>query len=205
MSAGHNIKDDLIQEQILQAAQQLFQQYGLHKVTMDEVAKAIGKGRSSLYYYYKSKDEIFDAVMDAEMKEILTEIAQAVDQAPDMEQKINAYCTTRLKITQKRRMFYNIIENGMNADELSDYRKLRNTRHQRFRQLEIPLLRGILNFGIAKGQIRAMGQKEQDALIFVLLSTLQGFKREMLLKKSFHSIDPGITMLTNLVIQGFKK
>jgi len=57
MSADSTIKEDIIQEQILQAAKQLFSVHGLHKVTMDDVAKAIGKGRSSLYYYYKSKDE----------------------------------------------------------------------------------------------------------------------------------------------------
>ena len=48
-------KEDDIQKQILQAALQLFQAHGFRRVTMDDVAKAIGKGRSSLYYYYKSK------------------------------------------------------------------------------------------------------------------------------------------------------
>ena len=55
MSKDPGIKDDLFQEQVIRAAQKLFQQHGMYKVTMDDVAKAVGKGRSSLYYYYKSK------------------------------------------------------------------------------------------------------------------------------------------------------
>ena len=45
--------DDMMQKQILAASQKLFQQFGYPKVNMDDVAKAVGKGRSSLYYYYK--------------------------------------------------------------------------------------------------------------------------------------------------------
>jgi len=86
MSVESTIKDDLFQEQVIKAAQLLFRQYGLEKVTMDEVAKAVGKGRSSLYYYYKNKIEIFGAVMDLEIDEILTEVARAVDKAVGAEQ-----------------------------------------------------------------------------------------------------------------------
>ena len=94
---------DSIQEQIIQAAQQLFQQYGLQKVTMDDVAREIGKRRSSLYYYYRNKEEILDAAIDVEMQEILAEIVQAVEQADGFEQKLTAYCMTRLKISQKKK------------------------------------------------------------------------------------------------------
>src|ERR1700744_4163741 len=104
------IKEDVIQEQILQAAKQLFQVHGLAKVTMDDVAKAIGKGRSSLYYYYKSKDEIFDAVMDIEISEMIAAIARAVEKAPDVEQKLNAFCIAKLGVIREKRGFFNVLD-----------------------------------------------------------------------------------------------
>src|SRR6201986_1030644 len=100
------IKEDVIQEQILQAAKRLFQVHGLHKVTMDDVAKAIGKGRSSLYYYYKSKDEIFDAVMGQEIADIMTELGKAITQAATAEQQLHAFCLAKIKIARKRRSFF---------------------------------------------------------------------------------------------------
>src|ERR1700749_4878155 len=107
------IKEDVIQEQILQAAKRLFQVHGLQKVTMDDVAREIGKGRSSLYYYYKSKEEILDAAIDVEMKDTLAELTRAIDQATTLEQKINTYFITRLKLSKKRTVFYNMIDSGL--------------------------------------------------------------------------------------------
>jgi AcrR family transcriptional regulator len=182
-----------MREQIIQAAQQLFQTHGVEKVTMDDVAREIGKGRSSLYYYYKNKDEILDAAIDVEMKEILQEIIQAVSKVDSFSEKINTYYITRLKITLKRRMFNKVVDN-----------ELKTLQHKRFRQIEIPLLQQILTVGISQGILRKMDKKEQETLIFILLSSLQGFKKEMLLKKNISTIEPAIKMLTNLIIQGFK-
>src|SRR6202012_3830902 len=109
-SVADPVKDIFVQQQILDAAKKLFQAHGLHKVTMDDVAKAIGKGRSSLYYYYKSKDEIFDAVMDIEISEMIAAIARAVEKAPDVEQKLNAFCIAKLGVIREKRGFFNVLD-----------------------------------------------------------------------------------------------
>ncbi len=51
MTAQSETKEDLLQKQIIKAAQHLYQTHGVSKVTMDDVAREIGKSRSSLYYY----------------------------------------------------------------------------------------------------------------------------------------------------------
>ena len=43
-------KGDRVREEILVQAQILFQQYGLKKTTMDEIAAACGKAKSTLYH-----------------------------------------------------------------------------------------------------------------------------------------------------------
>ena len=193
------MSDDSIQKQIIQAAQQLFQTYGLQKVTMDDIAKEIGKGRSSLYYYYKSKEEILVAAIEVEMKEIFMEIGHAVDKAPDLEQKVHAYFNTRLKISPKRRVFYNMLDT-------EDHEQMRKALLNLNREMEVTLLKQILDFGIQKGQLRKMEEKEQDTLILMWLTNMQGFKREMQkMKKSFASLEPAIAMFTYLLLQGFKK
>src|SRR6187402_2620714 len=112
MSAIISIKEDLVQQQILEAAKRLFQVHGLAKVTMDDVAKAIGKGRSSLYYYYKSKDEIFDAVVNIEIREMITAMTRAVKQAPDIEQKLRAFCIAKLETLKEKQPFFRTLDIG---------------------------------------------------------------------------------------------
>lgn len=47
-------KDELLKEKILTGADMLFQKYGLTKTTMEDIAREAGKGKSTLYYYFKS-------------------------------------------------------------------------------------------------------------------------------------------------------
>lgn len=194
-----------IQRQIILAAQQLFRLYGLQKVTMDDVAREIGKGRSSLYYYYKSKEELLDAAIDIEMREILADLSAAADKASGFEEKLSAYCMTRLKRSEKRKAFYSTLdEHIQTAGEMSEYMKMRETIHLRFRELEIPLIKSILQHGVKEGKLRKLTTKEQDTLAFLLLSALQGFKKEINLKNSYQGIAPAIELFTGMVLQGFR-
>jgi AcrR family transcriptional regulator len=199
------VKDDLIQQQILQAARRLFEVHGFHKVTMDDVAKAMGKGRSSLYYYYKSKDEISDAVMELEISEMLTAIARAVDKVPNAAEKINAFCITKLKVMQEKIAFFKSREAGLDADTMSHFKKKQIEHHCLIIKQESALLKQILLDGISNNELRPMAEKEMETLIFVILSSLHGMKREMIIENSFKKIRPAVDTFTSLVMNGIKK
>ena len=202
MSVDPTIKDDLFQEQVIKAAQQLFRQYGLQKVTMDDVAKAVGKGRSSLYYYYKNKIEIFGAVMDVEIGEILAEMARAVDKAVGVEEKIRAFCVTKLKEARKRREFYATLETAMDADERSHYAKAEHTIRAKMMAQEGDLVRKILTGGVEKGELRPLDPKELEGLVFVLLSSIHGLKRELVIDNNVRRIEPAVHTLARMAVHG---
>ncbi len=198
-------KEDLIQAQILEAAKQLFEVHGLAKVTMDDVAKAIGKGRSSLYYYYKSKDEIFDAVINIEITQTLTAMNKAVDQATTVEEKVNAFFATKLRARRGKGSFYNAMEAGMDADAISNFNKTKIVYHDLIMKREAAMLTQILNDGIKKGKLKKMDQNGMDALIFILLSTLHGLKSEMWLENNVRKIEPVVDELTRMIMHGLYK
>lgn len=205
MSTIEQTKEELMEEQILQAAKQLFQAHGFRKVTMDDVAKAIGKGRSSLYYYYKSKEEVLEAVMDVEIRDLLNAIAKGVERATTTEEKIHAFCATKLNVIRDRRSFFSTINTGMDADEMSNYNKAAQGIHRRIMKQEGVLLHQILNQGIEKGEVRAMDEKEQESFIYVLLSTVHGLKREMAIESDYSGIEPAVNAFTQMVMHGLKK
>ena len=188
----------------MQAAKQLFQVYGWHKVTMDDVAKAIGKGRSSLYYYYKSKDEIFDAVMDLEIKEMMAAISRATDQVNTVEEKINAFCATKLNFLRDKKTVYSAFEAGMDADAISQFNKTKIIHHRVIMKLEGDMLGRILTDAINKGEIRTIDKDKKDMLIFVLLSSLRGLKREMIMEDNFEEIEPAARTLASMTINGLR-
>ena len=89
-------KEEIIREEVITAAQQLFQRYGFAKTTMEDIAKAMGRGKSTLYYYYKSKDDIFKDVILHETNEVLTAVLEVCEQNGTAQEKLFRYISTLL-------------------------------------------------------------------------------------------------------------
>lgn len=204
MSASQTIKEELIQEQILQAAGQLFRKYGLHKVTMDDVAKAIGKGRSSLYYYYKSKEEVLAAVIGLELDAMIEEAARAVAQASSVEEKIYAFCITKLNGAHRWRTLYSTLETDMDADTLSAFNTAKQGIRERFIERQSALVRQILLDGIAQGELRERDKQGLDMQAFVLLTSITGFKQDLIITGNLNLVEPAVRTLSRVWTLGLK-
>lgn len=58
------------QKHLVDVARQLFAKKGLANTTMNEIAEASGKGRRTLYTYFKNKEEIYYAVIATELERL---------------------------------------------------------------------------------------------------------------------------------------
>jgi predicted DNA-binding protein YlxM (UPF0122 family) len=54
-----------VKERIQEKANELFLQYGIRSVSMDDIANALGMSKKTIYQYFADKDELVDAVVDA--------------------------------------------------------------------------------------------------------------------------------------------
>ena len=52
------------QERILSGALEVFKNKGLENATMEEIANQSGFGTATLYYYFRSKEEVFIAILE---------------------------------------------------------------------------------------------------------------------------------------------
>jgi len=55
---------------ILDGALRVFNEVGIEKTTMDEIAIESGFGKATLYYYFSSKDEVFVEIMEKGWKQL---------------------------------------------------------------------------------------------------------------------------------------
>ena len=60
--------------QILDAAQHVFEQYGAHRANVEDVARAAGVSRSTLYRAYRNKEALLDAVLFRQFDAFLVEL-----------------------------------------------------------------------------------------------------------------------------------
>ena len=55
---------------LVDVARQLFAKNGLENTTMNDIAVASGKGRRTLYTYFKSKEDVYYAVIESELERL---------------------------------------------------------------------------------------------------------------------------------------
>ena len=72
---------DEVKDAIVNVARHIFSRFGFRKTTMDEIAIASRKGKSSIYYYFASKEEIFKAVVEKDASIMKDELIKAHGEA----------------------------------------------------------------------------------------------------------------------------
>lgn len=55
---------------ILEAAERIFAEVGLAGARTDAIAAAVGVNKALLYYYFRSKEELYRAILEARMREL---------------------------------------------------------------------------------------------------------------------------------------
>jgi len=85
-------------KRILTASQQLFSQFGLKKVTTDDIAKKAGVSKATIYKFYKNKEEILNKVVKLESDHLVREIHHAVGNESTVINKLRAYLLTKNQI-----------------------------------------------------------------------------------------------------------
>lgn len=88
-------KKELAKDKIGKVAMQCFAKYGLDKTTLDDIAKAVGLNKASLYYYYKNKEDIFLEVAIKEGQDFLNSLQTKVLEKKGTSQRIAFYLQGR--------------------------------------------------------------------------------------------------------------
>jgi AcrR family transcriptional regulator len=78
-------------QRILEVAAKRFFEYGIFKVTIDEVAADLGMSKKTIYKYFPSKDELLLATVRMNMERVGKEIAGITNSDESFEKKIAAF------------------------------------------------------------------------------------------------------------------
>lgn len=131
---------------LVDVARQLFAKKGVEATTMNDIAVASKKGRRTLYTYFKSKDQIYMAVVESELK-MLSDTMDKVAKKPTVpDEKILELITRHLDIIKMA-----VYRNGtLRADFFRDIWRVEAMRKY-FDNNEIKLFREVLREGKEQG------------------------------------------------------
>ena len=193
-------KEEIVKDDILKEAQKLFQQYGLKKTTMEDIARSMGKGKSTLYYYYCSKEEIFDAVISKEMTEVFQDAKAAAEKASSAEDKLRAFTITKIKALQKKSNLYKVVRG-----EMQENMRCMKHLHVEYDQQEVKLVTDILQFGIKNGEFNPAIKKELDIMPLIIVSSLRGLEQDLFAGNKYPKLETRIGSVVGIMVKGLKK
>jgi len=157
-----------VKELIIKTAQEIFVRYGFKKTTMDEIAKAVCKAKSSIYYYFKSKEEIFYAILEKESKILKSELTKAVKQQDTPQKKLYAYVITRMRCLRNLINFYNALKD----EYLTRYSFIKKLKLKQYKE-ELKMIKEILKKGVECGSLVLEDLEMTSQSILIALNGLE--------------------------------
>lgn len=154
---------------ILNSAEELM--YGISKpkgeITVDMIAKNAGIGKGSIYYYFKSKDEIIDSVIERCYSAAINEYFSVIGNVSDTFEKLKLLLRSIL-----REEFLDKSKNVIMALHLQDDIVM----HYKMMTIAIktisPILSRILIDGTEDGSVQTDSPKESAEMIIAMLTFL---------------------------------
>ncbi len=185
---------DIFKEKIIQFAANVFQRYGYKKTTMDDIANELRKGKSSIYYYFTSKEEIFQEVVENEARDLRNEIMISLEKTKDPIEQIKIYVLTRMKAYNKATNYYNALKNDnlLHLDFIDALRK-------KYDSEEISLVKEILQNGVKSKKFRINNVKLASIAI---VTALKGLEIALYEDTDNQSTEDRIDSLLNILFYG---
>jgi len=185
---------DEVREAIITAAGIIFHKYGFRKTTMDEIAMAAHKGKSSIYYYFSSKEEVFEAVVEKEGLMLRARLTDALNAQDDPREKLRAYISAKMLSHEGLANFYDAINN----DYLSHLEFIVKIR-QAYNSEETKMVEDIL----ADGVTRKIFQVEDTELAaIVLVIAMKGLEIPLLKTSRSENLTRHLDRMLDILLYG---
>lgn len=162
-------------DQIMMAAERLFTNRRFHEITLDEVARAAGVGKGTIYLHFADKDDLFFQVATSGFTQLCEIVERGAAAGVPFHESLVAVCRQISAFFQRRRQLLRMMqtEDGRMACQhgAMHERWVANRRHL------VAALGKILAAGVREGAIRQ--DLPPAALAAFLLGMLRTRAREL--------------------------
>ena len=136
-------------QKLIEVARELFAHKGLESTTMNYIAAASGRGRRTLYTYFRSKEEIYYAVIEEELERLSEKMDEVLSMNVEPEEKVFTLIYSHLNIIKDT-----VARNGtLRAEFFRNIWKVEKVR-KTFDEEERRFLSQVLQEGVDKGRFR---------------------------------------------------
>ena len=110
---------------LIDVARQLFAKKGVENTTMNDIAEASQRGRRTLYTYFRSKQDIYKAVIESELSGLYSRLEEVIKRDIVADEKLLMLAFTRLNAIKDV-----VTRNGTSAPIFRDIWQVENVRKE---------------------------------------------------------------------------
>ena len=190
-------------EKIASAASVLFMERGIAATSMDDIAKAAGYSKATLYVYFENKEEIVGILVLDSMKKLYHYIVSALEQQETTKEQYNFICRGLVQYQEEFPFYFKMVLDKINIDfESHDYLPEEKETYQIGEEINEKIKEFLIS-GINKGDLRS--DLKIMPTIFIFWGMLSGLiqlaeNKEEYIKKAMglskvKFLEPGFHML----------
>lgn len=143
------IVSEFRQAEIITAARKVFAEKGYVAATVDEIAASAALAKGTIYVYFESKEQIYNAVMENDLDALRTLTLEKIAAGGTAREKISAYINARFQYCEERRDFFRIMYIESSSSPVLSKAKAREWLREPVHQLAVAI-----ESAIAQKQIR---------------------------------------------------
>ncbi|HID38234.1 MAG TPA: TetR/AcrR family transcriptional regulator [Calditrichaeota bacterium] len=205
MNKNNNTVWDEKKIRILNVSRQIFARFGFNKATMDDIARAMGMRKGSLYYYYKSKEDIIEDVILFESEQFLQGLQKEIARARTAKGKVQAFLQYRL---ERFKQAFNL--QRISIQSFLEVGPMVHNLYKKSFEKEVSLLSSIIKEGILKGQFVQYPSKKIARNLLTLSDAFQfqEFQKNptgTIAEIDYTAIKKEVKFITDIILNGISK
>ncbi len=190
---------NMVKGDIVKAAGQVFRKYGFARVSMQDISLACSKGRSTLYHYFKNKDEVLDAFAAQLILDMLKKSQKMLDADKGFIHNMEAYYKTKLTSLKTILKQYDKVFEDVKNDSIICIQK-----SKLFFKEEAADIGMIIDWAIDKKELASLTTEDHKFLSETLVTAFRSFEMEMFLYGGLEKFEDKLNWLTQILYKGLK-
>jgi AcrR family transcriptional regulator len=162
-------------QQILRAALQVFTDKGYHTANVSDVAAAAGVSQGTIYWYFESKEELFQAAILSAFADIGESTFSPLAECSSATEKLQSLARSMESLADLAEgLFMLFLGYYSSSDRRDESTKVWTDLLKQFKDLVV----AVIEEGIAAGEFRAV---DAEALVWALLAAYDGLAAYVML------------------------
>jgi AcrR family transcriptional regulator len=182
-----------MRECILDAAVQLFAEYGYHATPLRDIARVAGIQAASIYHHYPSKQALLIEIMETHMQRLNDATRRIISESADPLQQLHEVIANHIRMHTTYKAEFFIIDTEIRSLEGESRPYILSLRHT-----YEELLQGILREGMERGIFRHCDVKVTSYAIIAMCTQVAAWFRP----EGRLSVQQVITIYRQLVTEG---